>query len=221
MENGYIKLHRKLLSSRVFQNEGLLKVWIWCLLRANHSGKWVSIMVGRTKTEVWVEPGTFIFGRKSAAKELKMPESSIRNRMAKLKKMQNVDIKVDSNYSIIIIINWDTYQASKNNKDSEEDSRRTAVGQPEDTNKNDKKEKNEKKIYGEFKNVKLSDDELKKLKTKFKDFDGRIESLSGYVASTGRKYRSHYATILNWSRKEASDFKSESSKMESDLGEIL
>lgn len=33
---GWIKLHRKLISSNVFDNEKVLKVWIWCLMKATH-----------------------------------------------------------------------------------------------------------------------------------------------------------------------------------------
>lgn len=55
-------------------------------------------------------------------------------------------------------------------------------------------------IYGEFKNVKLTDDEYKKLEEK--NLLPYIEKLSSYIASKGKKYKSHYATILTWSRKE-------------------
>lgn len=54
-------------------------------------------------------------------------------------------------------------------------------------------------IYGEFKNVKLTDDEYKKLKEK--NLLPYIEKLSSYIASKGKRYKSHYATILTWSRK--------------------
>lgn len=56
--------------------------------------------------------------------------------------------------------------------------------------------------YGSFKNVKLSDEELKKLKEKFPDYEERIEDLSLYIKSKGDKYKSHYGTILNWARKD-------------------
>lgn len=56
--------------------------------------------------------------------------------------------------------------------------------------------------YGEYKNVLLTDEELEKLKTEFKDYEDRIERLSNYVASTGKSYKSHYATIKNWARRE-------------------
>ncbi len=58
--------------------------------------------------------------------------------------------------------------------------------------------------YGEYKNVLLSDSDLEKLKTEFpSDYDTRIENLSSYIASTGKSYKNHLATIRNWARKEA------------------
>ena len=30
----------------------------------------------------------------------------------------------------------------------------------------------------------------------------QIENLSSYMASTGKRYKSHYATILNWDRRD-------------------
>ena len=57
--------------------------------------------------------------------------------------------------------------------------------------------------YGEYRNVKLSDDELNKVKTEFpSDWQARIENLSAYIASTGKTYKSHLATIRNWARME-------------------
>jgi hypothetical protein len=56
--------------------------------------------------------------------------------------------------------------------------------------------------YGEYNNVLLTDDELDKLKSEYSDWKERIERLSSYVASTGKTYKSHYATIRNWARKD-------------------
>lgn len=56
--------------------------------------------------------------------------------------------------------------------------------------------------YGEYNNVFLTDDELDKLKDEYPDWNDRIERLSSYVASTGKSYKSHYATIRNWARKD-------------------
>jgi hypothetical protein len=51
--------------------------------------------------------------------------------------------------------------------------------------------------------VLLTDNELEKLKAEYSDWEDRIERLSSYVASTGKSYKSHYATIRNWARKDA------------------
>lgn len=56
--------------------------------------------------------------------------------------------------------------------------------------------------YGEYNNVLLTDDELEKLKAEYPDYAERIERLSSYVASMGKSYKSHYATIRNWARKD-------------------
>lgn len=65
--------------------------------------------------------------------------------------------------------------------------------------KDNKKEINKEK-YGEFKNVLLTEEEYHKLEKS--NLLPYIEKLSSYIASKGKKYKSHYATILNWSRKE-------------------
>jgi phage replication O-like protein O len=64
-----------------------------------------------------------------------------------------------------------------------------------------------KDIYGEFQNVKLTKEEYDKLVIKFGEIIAKekIENLSGYIASVGKKYSNHYATILTWSRKDDKD----------------
>lgn len=73
--------------------------------------------------------------------------------------------------------------------------------------KQDKKENNNKeaskKQFGEFGNVLLSEQELDKLKTRFAEGANEyIERLSSYIASSGKRYKSHYATILTWAEKD-------------------
>lgn len=62
--------------------------------------------------------------------------------------------------------------------------------------------------HGEYANVLLTDDELEKLKAEFPDWQERIERLSSYMASTGKAYKNHLATIRNWARKDAQQGKS-------------
>ena len=53
--------------------------------------------------------------------------------------------------------------------------------------------------YGRYKNVILTDTELSELKAELPDkWEYYIDRLSGYIASTGRKYKNHAATIRRW-----------------------
>ena len=61
--------------------------------------------------------------------------------------------------------------------------------------------------YGEYNNVLLTDADLEKLKSEFPDWQERIERLSSYIESTGKKYKSHLATIRNWARKDETNEK--------------
>lgn len=76
-----------------------------------------------------------------------------------------------------------------------------------DSNVDKKKEEKPKKPvrhkHGEYKNVLLTDEDMGKLKKEFPyDWEERIEKLSSYMASTGKSYKNHLATIRNWARKE-------------------
>lgn len=62
--------------------------------------------------------------------------------------------------------------------------------------------------YGEYQNVLLSDTDLEKLEGEFPtDWEERIERLSSYMASTGKSYKNHLATIRNWARRDRSSKK--------------
>ena len=57
--------------------------------------------------------------------------------------------------------------------------------------------------YGLYENVLLTDEDFQKLQEEFPhDYSARIERLSEYIASTGKKYKNHLATIRNWARNE-------------------
>lgn len=70
-------------------------------------------------------------------------------------------------------------------------------------NDNDIKKENIKKKYGEYENVKFTDEEFEKVKAYFpKDYMRRIQSLDDYIQQTGKKYKDFVATLKNWARKE-------------------
>jgi hypothetical protein len=127
LEDGFIKLYRKTIESPVFQNAGLFKLWMWCLMKANHKGQWVPVKTGKGGAEIWINPGQFIFGRKSVAKELKMSPSTIRNRIYKLEKMGNITMQGATQYSLITLTSWEFYQGTSK--------KRTPKGHPKNKKK--------------------------------------------------------------------------------------
>ena len=60
------------------------------------------------------------------------------------------------------------------------------------------------RAYGRYRNVFLSDGELADLQADFPTVWGQyIEKLSEYMASTGKRYQSHAATIRRWASEDA------------------
>ena len=136
---GFAKLTRCLLTKPIFQNEKILKIWIWCLLKATHTEH--EQMVGLQK--VTLQPGQFPTGRYAGAKELGLNPSTFWKYMLWLRDNESLDIKSNNKYSLVTVANWGFYQGKQEKSDSKSDSKMTTKCQQNDTNKKDKKEKNE------------------------------------------------------------------------------
>lgn len=63
-------------------------------------------------------------------------------------------------------------------------------------------------VYGEFQNVRLTSTEYVSLVEALNEqaVTGLISELDGYIESTGKVYKSHYATLQNWARRRIRDF---------------
>lgn len=83
------------------------------------------------------------------------------------------------------------------------------------------KKREERHKYGEYKNVLLSDEELERLQKELPDWQNMVERLSEYIASSGKKYKSHYATLRSWNRREPKSNKPPQVYPEDDLSGIL
>tara|TARA_Y100000401_G_C8322595_1_gene226317 strand:- start:511 stop:1098 length:588 start_codon:yes stop_codon:yes gene_type:complete len=105
---GYIKLHRKILDNGVFADAELLKVFVWCILKANTTP---NIVYGRK-----VDVGQFITGRVSAAEELRLKPSTVYKRMQVLKKQGYIDINSNTKNSLITVSKYKSYQLDQKPK---------------------------------------------------------------------------------------------------------
>lgn len=147
ISQGYIKLYRNLLESEIFQNEKLLKVFVWCLLKASHKER--DQLVGRQKIKL--RDGQFVFGRNTASIELNMAPSTLWDYMKLLEARQTINIKSNNKFSIITIEKWTMYQCSEEIFDIKTNKKQTSNKQQINTNKNVKNVKN-KYIYVETSN---------------------------------------------------------------------
>lgn len=68
-----------------------------------------------------------------------------------------------------------------------------------------KEQKPIKHKYGDYEKVRLDDNQMAKLKAEFPDWKERIQRLDDYVASTGKSYKDHLATIRNWAKRDKSE----------------
>lgn len=211
MNNGYIKLYRKILDNPVVNKDNdYFKVWIYLLLNATHKN--MKVLFGNTTIEL--KPGQLVTGREKLAKECSISESKIERIIKTLKIEQQIEQQTNSKGRLITILNWEEYQENEQQIDQQVNNNRTTSEQQVNTNnnvnnvKNDNnvinniKEKiNKKEKYGEFENVLLTEEEYHKLdKANLLSY---IDTLSNYIASKGKRYKSHYATILNWSRRDS------------------
>jgi DNA-binding Lrp family transcriptional regulator len=105
MSKGYIKIHRKILDNGVFENGELLKVFVWCILRANTEPA--------TVYGINLKIGQFVTGRNSAAQELKIPPTTVYDRIKKLEQLKYIKLESNTKNTIITVVNYKQYQTAK------------------------------------------------------------------------------------------------------------
>ncbi len=144
---GYILIWRKILETSFYKDSYALHLAMHLLLKANHKENSFTF----NKKNIVIQRGQMICGRFTLSQETGIKPSTIRNKLALLKNIGFLDIKSNNKFSIISILNYESYQNSKIKQDSKKDSKRTARGQQEDTNKecnNDKNDKNKDILSG-------------------------------------------------------------------------
>jgi len=147
---GYVKIFRRVMDSRVWSNEKTFKIFIWCILRANFKDNFVSIKTGRGSTEVEVKRGQFIYGRFSAEEETGINGRTVDRHLEKLEKWDKVSKQSKSHYSIITVVDYDSYQAPEDDRPTNVQpmsKQRPTNVQPLSTNKNVNNVKNDKNKY--------------------------------------------------------------------------
>lgn len=121
MEKGYILLSRGLLDSDVFASQKLLKIWVWCLCKANFKDRSIPHLRGSGEQIIKVKRGQFIFGRHKAEEELFIDGSTIYKLIKKLEVMGMIKISSNKSFSLITVCKYDTYQDNNTYKVAREE----------------------------------------------------------------------------------------------------
>lgn len=107
--DGYVKVSRAMLGSGLFKSPNVLALWMWCLLRA--SWKETKDQVGNEV--VLLKPGQLVFKRRLAAEALGMNEYAVYRCLKSLVSRESIVTKKHNKFTIVTIVNWDSYQGLK------------------------------------------------------------------------------------------------------------
>ncbi|MFQ9891837.1 MAG: hypothetical protein ACLRWH_01360 [Emergencia sp.] len=204
--NGFVKIHRKFTDWGWYSDSVTKDVFLHILITAAFKS---SSYLGHE-----LKPGQAVIGRKKMADILGFSEQQIRTALKKLESTGEITLKSTNRFTIATVEKWELYQlddVGNQPTDNQQITNKQPTDNQQITNKqphlkNVKNVKNNKYIYGEYENVKLSAEDMEKLTKEFpEDWQSRIELLSEYMASTGKSYKNHLATIRAWSRKEKHD----------------
>jgi predicted transcriptional regulator len=133
MRNGWIKLHRSLLDWEWYDDINVMRVFLHCLLMANHKDKKYRGAV--------VERGSFLTGRDTLASQTGLTVQQIRTSLNKLKSTNELTIKSSKQGTVIQVVSYDKYQEVTNESTTHQPDSNQIVT----TNKKNKNIKNEKK----------------------------------------------------------------------------
>jgi len=120
---GYVQLDRALVDSPVFQDDGLWRLYCWCLVRANYSDSMLP------NGEV-IPRGSFSTGRLIIAEVMQTSDATAYRRLQKLKSLGLIDLKSNNKYTTVTILNYDSYVKSYDRQDNESNNRETTNDAP-------------------------------------------------------------------------------------------
>ena len=133
MNEGFVKIHRKITQWAWYKDESVARVFIHLLILANHKDNaWRNITVKR---------GQLVTSYRHLAEELGIGVATVHRAIKKLISTGEIATERNAKYTIITLINYIQYQDSGTIAEQ----KRNDSGTIAESNKNDKNDKNEKK----------------------------------------------------------------------------
>ena len=194
-DNGFIKLHKKMLKWEWYDDVNTCRLFIHCLLRANYeAGSWHGIEYDK---------GQFITSLPSLAKETHLSIQQVRTALSHLKSTGELTDEQHPSCRVITVNNWGEYQRDNRQRNRRPTDDQQATNRASTVDKEIKEEKEDKEvknIYGEYRHVRLTDRELDRL---FNDY-GEAETLEAikyldeYIQRKPYKSKDDNLTLRKW-----------------------
>lgn len=135
MDEGYIKLFRKMISWEWYTDTSVKTLFIHCLIKANYMDKnWKGITIKR---------GQFITSIRHLAKECGLSVKQTRRAISALSGTHEIEYKGYNKYSVITVVEYDSYQTKGTIEGTKEDKQRANKGQQHKNIKNIKNKRKE------------------------------------------------------------------------------
>ncbi len=137
---GWVKLHRKLIDNPICKRPLYCHLWMSLLLMTQHTE--TSFIWNDER--VVVQCGQLLTGRKKLSESTGIKESTVEKILKYLETEQQISQQKTTKFRIITIKNWDAYQtkeAGVTTKEQQSNNRVTTTQQQSDTYKKEEKEK--------------------------------------------------------------------------------
>lgn len=202
----WIKIDRKITEWEWYDNPSTKIVFLHLLFTARwQDGSWHGIEIKR---------GELLESLASIAERNGLTIKQVRKAMEHLEGTKSVTFRKAGKYRIIKVLEYEKYQSGLN-EGHDDGTMRAQQGHDEGTMRAPLKERKESKngkegknisplpplhSYGEYKHVKLTDEQYKKLAEDFgQDLtDGGIRAVDEYCEMNGKSYKNYALTIRKW-----------------------
>jgi hypothetical protein len=211
---GWIKVHRKVTEHWLYSAEPYDKfhAWMDLLLLCNRSP--AKMMIDGKLMDV--DSGELVTSIRFLCDRWKWSNTKVKRYLDTLQADGMLSVKSDSKKTRLRVLHYAKYQAygnAKNDTETTQERHRNDTETPQKhTNKNVEEcrrntgEGRERasactpaKLYGEFKNVRLTDEEYAKLKKQFPlDWQRLIKNLSFHIHNTHKTYYDHFSVLEKW-----------------------
>lgn len=140
LENGYIRLYRSLLTWEWYRDLNTCRLFLHLLLTVNYRPEqWKGIEVGRGQRVVTIQ---------KLADEVGLSVRETRTALNHLKKTGEVTNQTTSQYTLLTVLNYDTYQTETNGATNERQTNdKPATNERQQRKKARKQEKANRQVY--------------------------------------------------------------------------